>query len=131
MSSENKNPIDKAIDAGKNIIKSAGKDYWIRSFTKYVSKYPKLKDIPGLEYLSKTNPKLAEYNTKDFKILFEGLVGAESSYRKTVNKKTSDFNNFTSFIFYFYFIFATNLYIGPLGENFSSYSVTIFGISVL
>lgn len=86
MSSENKNPIDKAIDAGKNIIKSAGKDYWIRSFTKYVSKYPKLKDIPGLEYLSKTNPKLAEYNTKDFKILFEGLVGAESSYRKTVNK---------------------------------------------
>ena len=86
MSNENKNPIDKAIDAGKNIIKSAGKDYWIRSFTKYVSKYPKLKDIPGLEYLSKTNPKLAEYNTKDFKILFEGLVGAESSYRKTVNK---------------------------------------------
>lgn len=86
MSSENKNPIDKAIDAGKNIIKSAGKDYWNRSFTKYVSKYPKLKNIPGLEYLSKINPKLAEYNTKDFKILFEGLVGAESSYRKTVNK---------------------------------------------
>lgn len=86
MSNENKNPIDKVIDVGKNIAKSAGKDYWNRSFTKYVSKYPKLKNIPGLEYLSKTNPKLAEYNTKDFKILFEGLVGAESSYRKTVNK---------------------------------------------